>query len=69
MKEMSTSDPKIHSKNIRAELQEIIDHLRRDVNRVDDPKAMALFETSAEVLTGLQTAFLHYEKGEEEAWR
>ena len=69
MKELDTSNSKIHSENIRQEFQELADHLRRDINKVKDPKAKAMFETSAEVLTGLVTAFKHYEDGIEEAWR
>lgn len=69
MKELDTSNSKIHSENIRGEFQELIDHLRRDIGKIKDPKARALFETSAEVLTGLVTAFKHYEDGIEEAWR
>lgn len=69
MKDLQTSDPKEHSRNIRSGLQEMIDHLRKDIGKVDDPKAKALFETSAEVLNGLMTAYSHYEEGREEAWK
>jgi hypothetical protein len=69
MKELQTPDPKAHSENIRSGLQEMIDHLRRDIEKVDDPKAKALFETSVEVINGLMTAFRHYEEGNEEAWK
>lgn len=69
MKDLQTSDPKEHSQNIRSELQEIVDHLRKDISKVEDPKAKALFETSAEVLSGLLTAYKHYEEGKEEAWK
>lgn len=69
MKDLETSDPKAHTKNIKNELQKLVDHLRKDIGRVDDPKAKALFETSAEVLIGLKTAFTDYEEGEEEAWK
>ncbi|HEX6385275.1 MAG TPA: hypothetical protein VF177_11445 [Anaerolineae bacterium] len=37
--------------------------------KVNDPKAEALFETAAEVLGGLKTAFEHYEQSSEEAWQ
>jgi hypothetical protein len=37
--------------------------------KVTEPKAQALFETSAEVLTGLAEAFDDYEKKSEAAWR
>jgi len=69
MKDLDTSDPKAHSQNIKKELQALADHMRKDITRVDDPRAKALFETGAEVLLGLKTAFSDYGKGEEEAWQ
>lgn len=48
---------------------DLIDHLRKDVKLVSDPRAKAMYETSAEVLRGLQKAFEDYEAGTEEAWR
>ena len=50
-------------------MRQLIDHLREDVEKVTEPKAQALFETSAEVLTGLVKAFGDYEQKDEEAWR
>jgi len=67
--ETSSAVPDVHAHKIRDQLGDLIDHLRRDVDRVDEPRAQALFETSAEVLTGLRTAFEHFEQGTEEAWR
>lgn len=69
MKDLQTSDPKVHSENIRSGMQEIVDHLRSDIDKVDDDQAKALFETSAEVIKGLITAFKHYEEGKEAAWK
>ncbi|AKD05338.1 hypothetical protein POKO110462_21905 [Pontibacter korlensis] len=69
MKDLQTSDPKAHVQNVRSGMQEIVDHLRKDIGRLEEPKAKALFETSAEVLGGLITAFSHYEEGKEEAWK
>jgi hypothetical protein len=69
MKDLQTSDPREHSRNIRSELQDMVDHLRKDIGKVDDPQAKALFETSAEVISGLITAFTHYEQKSEEAWK
>jgi len=63
------SDPRHHTENIKGMLDDLIQHVREDVTKVDDPKAKALFETSAEVLTGLKTAYEHYEQGTEAAWR
>ena len=47
----------------------LIDHLRGDIKKIDDPKAQALFETTAEVISGFDTAFEHYEKKSESAWK
>ena len=63
------SDPRYHTANIQAGLRDLIDHLHEDINKLDEPKAQALFETGAEVLTGLQTAFEHCESGAETAMR
>jgi hypothetical protein len=37
--------------------------------RVTDPKALALFETTAEVLQGLITAYEHFEQKSEPVWQ
>ena len=58
-----------HPRKLRIEIKSLVDHLRRDVDKVSDPKAQALFETSAEVLTGLAKAFDHYQLHAEAAWR
>jgi len=65
----SSSDPRVHSRNIRGMLDDVIGHVREDIGKVSDPKAQALFETTAEVLTGLKTAYQHYETGAEKAMR
>jgi len=64
-----SSDPRQHTANIKRMLNEVVHHVREDVDRVDDPKAQALFETTAEVLRGLITAYEHYEGRTESAWR
>ena len=63
------TDPRHHTANIRQMLTETIDHAREDVDKIDEPRAQALFETTAEVLSGLVTAYEHYEHRSEEAWR
>ncbi len=62
-------DPRHHTQKMRAALQEIIDHLREDIEKVDEPQLKAMFETSAEVLGGLAKAFRDYEAKNEAAWR
>jgi hypothetical protein len=69
MESIASKDPKAHTANVRKELRELINHLRDDVGKVEEPKAQALFETAAEVLTGLEKAFSHYEEKSEPAWK
>ena len=69
MKDFPKSHPVHHTQKIRNRMRRLIDHLRKDVGKIREPKAQALFETSAEVLTGLVKAFKDYEKKGEEAWR
>jgi hypothetical protein len=66
---LETNDPKAHAANIERMLTEVIDHMRGDITRVEDPKAQVLFETSAEVLSGVRTAYQHFQNGSEKAMR
>ena len=50
-------------------LTDVINHAREDVSKISDPKAQALFETTAEVLVGLRKAYEDFEQKNEEAWR
>lgn len=65
----SESDPRYHTQKIKQELDDLIDHLRADIRKVDEPQARALFEVSAEVLGGLKKSFEHYEQESEKAWK
>jgi hypothetical protein len=67
METIVSKDPRAHTANVRKEFGELIGHLRDDVNKIDEPKAQALFETAAEVISGLDTAFKHYEDKSEDA--
>lgn len=69
MEEKNTSDPMEHTSNVKKEFRALIDHLRRDIEKIDDPSGKALFEVSAEVITGLEKAFSDYEKKNEAAWK
>ena len=69
MKSLSVNNPVHYTQKIKVRMRQLIDHLREDVGKVTEPKAQALFETSAEVVTGLVKAFEDYEKKGEEAWR
>ena len=65
----SSSDPRVHCENISRQLSELSDHLRQDIQRVDEPQFKALCETSAEVIGALRTSFQHYNEGSEPAWQ
>ena len=60
-------DPRDHAMHIRGMLADVLDHCREDTGKVNEPKAQALFETTAEVLGGLKTAYEHYLTASEEA--
>ena len=69
MKPHSKKNPLHHTQKIKTRMRKLIEHLREDVGKVKEPKAQALFETSAEVLTGLVKAFDDYEHKSEKVWR
>jgi hypothetical protein len=69
MIEKNTSNPMEHTANVKKEFRVLIDHLRKDIERVEDRSAKALFEVSAEVLIGLEKAFSDYEQKNEAAWK
>jgi hypothetical protein len=62
-------DPRHHTQKMQKMLQDIRNHLREDIRKVDEPQLKAMFETSAEVLGGLEKAFKDYEQKNEKAWR
>jgi hypothetical protein len=66
---LPTRDPRHHTQKMKKRLQETIDHLREDIDKVDGPQLKAMFETSAEVLGGLVKAFSDYEQKNESARR
>ena len=63
------TDPRHHTLKLKAMLGDVIRHAREDVSKVKEPRAQALFETTAETLTGLKKAFSDYDEGTEEAWK
>jgi hypothetical protein len=69
MEKKNTSNPMEHTAKIKKEFRALIDHLREDVQKIDDPSTKALFETSAEVIGGLEKAFSDYESKNDSAWR
>jgi hypothetical protein len=68
MPELDVHDPRHHTRKMEQRFKETAEHLRTDVEAIDDPRAKALFETAAEVLNGLEKAFHDYDKRNEAAW-
>ena len=64
----SEDDPRHHVIKLREMLTGVMRHARKDVDKISEPKAQALFETTAEVCQGLMTAFDHYEQ-KAPAWK
>ena len=65
----SDNDPRRHTAHLKEKLNEIIRHAREDVTKISEPKAQALFETTAEVSGGLSRALEDYDRKNESAWR
>lgn len=63
------NDPFYHTANLKRMLTDVIEHARKNVGEMSDPKAQALFETTAEVLSGIKKAFEDFEQGNERAWK
>jgi hypothetical protein len=68
---MASSEPDLihHTQKMQKRLLETMQHLRKDIQKVDEPQLKAMFETSAEVLGGLVKAFRDYEEKNEFTWR
>lgn len=56
-------------RSIEKKLDNLIAELKTDIQKIENPQAAALYETSAEVLTGLKKAFTHFADKSEEAWQ
>jgi len=68
-KQYDETDPRHHTVKLKQMLNDTANHAREDVAKISDPKAQALFETTAEVLLGLAKAFEDFEQKIEKAWK
>ena len=62
-------NPRYHVVKVRGMLNAVMRHCREDIEKVAEPKAQVLFETTAEVLNGLINAYTRYETELEEKER
>ncbi len=65
----SARDPRHHTQKMQQRLQEIVDHLRQDITKVDEPQLKAMFETAAEILGGLKRHSAITSRKNEPAWK
>lgn len=64
MQDEQSRDPATHTSN---NFDELRDHLKENVDKIEEPQLRAMFETSAEVIGGLGKAFSDYEQKNEPA--
>ena len=62
-------NPLYHVVKVRGMLNAVMRHCREDIDKVAEPKARALFETTADLLDGLINAYSRYERELEEKGR
>jgi hypothetical protein len=63
------NDPVRRTRKVRRHFKQLMGELRNDVEKIVEPQARALLETSAEVLGGLAKALKDYETKREKAWK
>lgn len=54
---------------LKGRMLELIDHLRAEMGYVTEPKARAMFEKSAAMLTGLVRELEDHERNGDESWQ
>jgi hypothetical protein len=54
---------------IAQKIDSLAQEVRNDIGQIQEPKAQALLETTAEVLLGLKKAYQDYREGNEKAWQ
>ena len=55
--------------DIARKIDGLVQEVRNDIRQMQEPKAQALLETTAEVLLGLKKAYQDYREGNEKAWK
>ena len=69
METKNTRNPIEHTSNVKKEFRALIDHLRKDVEILEDLVQNSLFEVSSEGIIGLEKAFKDYEQKNESSWK
>lgn len=58
-----------HTDNVYRMMNALVQHLRQDIEKLDNMQEKAIFEVSAEVMIGLMKAFDDFKKKNEAAWQ
>jgi hypothetical protein len=66
---LDTLNPIEHAKNIEDIIGSLKSLCKSEISVFSDPKAKALLETSAEVLSGLEKAFQDFRAKTDDAWK
>jgi hypothetical protein len=66
---LKREDAMYHVRNLSQKFKQLREHLKEDIQQIEEPRAQALFETTAEVLEGVTKAFDDYLGKNETAWR
>ena len=64
-----TSNTRQTLDSITRKIDDLVQEVRTQSGQANEPKAQALFETTAEVLLGLKKAYQDYQQGNEQAWQ
>ncbi len=62
-------NPEFHAARLHRMIAELSEQARKEGEAVGEPRAAALFQTTAEVLNGLAAAYRHYLRPAEKALR
>jgi hypothetical protein len=68
-KRLAENDPLHHTTKLKHMLTEVIDHAHEDISKISEARAKALFEKTANMLSGLREEYEDYEKDGETRWR
>jgi hypothetical protein len=63
------SDPMCHIDKIKCKMKKLACHLKCDTERIEEPKAKAMFGSAAETICGLIKVFNDYKMKNEAAWK
>jgi len=58
-----------HTNHVYTMMGELVEHMRKDIEKIEDKQERTIFEVSAEVISGLMKALDDFKKKNEPAWK